>query len=68
MMLKNTTTVLRQNKQHEQIKSMADHGPLCKMIKMIKEIFSNQQYGMYNGAFLMSFGTVSFDCPLYFNL
>ena len=34
---KTITSVLRQNEQHEQIKIMANHGPLCKTIKNDKE-------------------------------
>ena len=45
MCRKTLTSVLRQIEQHEQIKIMANHGPLCKRIKNDKEISSNQPCG-----------------------
>ena len=30
---KTFTSILRQNEQHEQIETMANHGPFCKSIK-----------------------------------
>ena len=38
-------SLLRQNEQHAQIEIMANHGPLCKGIKMKKETSSNQSGG-----------------------
>ena len=35
--VENISSILRQNKQHEQIEIMANHGPFCKRIKMIKK-------------------------------
>ena len=35
--VENTTSILRQNEQHERIEIMANHGPFCKMIKNDKE-------------------------------
>ena len=37
--------MLCQNENHEQIKSMANYGPLCKGIEMIKVTVSNQNCG-----------------------
>ena len=42
---KTLTSILRQNEQHEQIEIMANHGPFCKRIKMIKKLSSNQLCG-----------------------
>ena len=39
--MKKLTSVLGQHEQHEQIEIMANHSPLCKQIKMIKETSSN---------------------------
>ena len=44
-LLKTLTSVLRQIKQHEQIEIMANNGPFCKVIEMIKETSLNQNYG-----------------------
>ena len=43
--LKTLTSILRQNEQHEHIKIMANHGPLCMRINMIKKTSSNQPFG-----------------------
>ena len=39
------TSVLRQNEQDEKKEIMANHGPLCKRIKMIKKTPSNKSCG-----------------------
>ena len=52
-------SVLRQNEPHEQIETIANHGPLCKRIKTDKKKSSNQPYGRDSenliGEFLKSF-------------
>ena len=52
---KTLTSVLRQNEPNEQIESMANHGPLCKRIKMIKKKFSNQPRGRDSECKIMRF-------------
>ena len=42
---KTLTSILRQNELHEQIETMANHGPFCRRIKMIKKTSSNQSCG-----------------------
>ena len=40
-----SASIFRQNEKHEQIEIMANHGPFCKRIKMIKKTSSNQSCG-----------------------